>query len=145
MKTQGIMRRARRQILVLVSTTLIVPVVFAQAPPANTKQDSDAELDVTMRVIVDPDAKVPDEIVHRIPFPKPKPATAVTPPKSDKDKGNSAQSQAQGQGREFGQQTAEQARQRADEARRNKEKPPKTPGPPGQPPGPPPAPPRGSS
>lgn len=137
MNGKSIMRRARHRFLVIVSTTFIVPVVFAQAPPVR----GDGDLDVTMRVIVDPNAKVPDEIVRRIPLPKPQPATSGTPPQSDKpaepgtkDNGNAAKPGETG--REFGQETAEQARQRAEEARRNKkEKPPhKPPGPPNPPP-----------
>jgi hypothetical protein len=139
MNSKGIMRRARRRILVFVSTMLVVSVGFAQTPAAR----SDDDLDVTMRVIVDPDAKVPDEIVRRISLPKPQSSTD-TAPKSDKPneqgkptepgaKGKERSSEAREQGREFGQQTAEQAKQRADEARRNE----KPPGPPNNPPGPP--------
>ena len=144
MNSKGIMRRARRRILVFISTMLVVSVGFAQTPPAR----SDDDLDVTMRVIVDPDAKVPDEIVRRIALPKPQQPATGTAPKSDKpneqgkptepgEKGKERSSEAREQGREFGQQTAEQAKQRADEARRNDDKPPKTPGPPNNPPGPP--------
>ena len=62
MKHEGMMRRARRLYLPAV-LALIVPAAFAQSPPARDRDD----LDVTMHVIVDPDAKVPDEIVRRIP------------------------------------------------------------------------------
>ena len=100
------MRRARR--LYVVSLLLLpLPVVFAQTPPAHDRGD----LDVTMRVIVDPDAKVPDEIVRRIPLPKPgQPATSSTP-QSDKHKSEdprirqaegSASPQSREQGRESG-------------------------------------------
>lgn len=145
MKGKGIMRRAR---LLYVSSLLFgISAAFAQAPTADDEDD----LDVTMRVIVDPDAKVPDEIVRRIPLPKPQQPAGTAPPSDkqnekpdkkdepnkpgEKDKGRS--SEPPGQGREFGQQTAEQAKQRADEARRNNDKPPKPPGPPNNPPGPP--------
>src|SRR5678810_693304 len=77
MSSEGMMRRARRLVTML---ALFVPVAFAQTPPARDRDD----LDVTMRVIVDPNAKVPDEIVHKIQLPKP--ATQVTPP--DKSKVN---------------------------------------------------------
>ena len=74
-----------------------------------------------MRVIVDPDAKVPDEIVRRIPLPKPGQPATGTPPQSDKTIGQTGPSpvrKGQGnalrrltsQGREFGQETAEQAK-----------------------------------
>jgi|SRR5688572_1909735 len=146
MNSIGIMWRARRRILVFVSTMFVVTVGFAQTQPAR----SDDDLDVTMRVIVDPDAKVPDEIVRRIALPKPQQPSGTPPPSDkqnekpdktddpnkpgEKDKGRPAEPPAQG--REFGQQTAEQAKQRADEARRNNDKPPKPPKPP-NPPGPP--------
>src|SRR3954468_16320725 len=55
------------RVTVLVSALLFaLPMAHAQAP---AKDDDD--LDVTMRVIVDPNAKVPDEIVRKIPLPKP--------------------------------------------------------------------------
>jgi hypothetical protein len=121
---------------------LMVSMASAQTPPASNRDD----LDVTMRVIVDPDAKVPDEIVRRIPLPKPgQPASGTAPPdksKPDKPAGQQAVPDARESGREFGQQTAEQARQRSEEARRNKD----PPAPPGNPPGAPPGrpdPPRG--
>jgi hypothetical protein len=116
-----------------------VSVVCAQTPPAPERDD----LDVTMRVIVDPNSKVPDEIVRRIPLPKPaqsnapaKPADQPAEPGKPAEpgaKGQDRAAQAREQGREFGQQVSDQAKQRAEEARRNK--PPATP--PGQPPGPP--------
>lgn len=135
--------------------SLVVSGAFAQTPPANNQDD----LDVTMRVIVDPDAKVPDEIVHKIPLPKPgTPASGTAPgDKSDKkdksnnssnsnssgEKGKGNSAEAHDKGREFGQQTAEQAKQRSEEARRNgkPDKPPgKPPAPPGKPPDKPPKP-----
>ena len=74
MSSEGIMRRARRLYFASL-LALITPAVFAQSPPARNRDD----LDVTMHVIVDPDAKVPDEIVRRIPLPKPaQPAPGAT-------------------------------------------------------------------
>src|SRR5678815_2219065 len=145
MSREGIMRSARRRFLALI-LALFVPAVFAQTPPANGD-----DLDVTMRVIVDPNAKVPDEIVRRIQLPKP--AQPATPSEKPNDKGKPADSgkpadkgkppepgaqgqqrasEARQQGREFGEQVAEEAKQRSEEARRNK--PPKPPGPPRGPP-----------
>jgi hypothetical protein len=128
---KGIMQRARRLYFGSL-LALIIPAVFAQSPPARNRDD----LDVTMHVIVDPDAKVPDEIVRRIPLPKPaQPATSTSTTESGKPKG------ADSQGREFGQQVSEAAKQRAEEARNNKKPPPgKPPGPPPSPPGRPPTP-----
>ena len=134
MSSEGIMRRARRLYFVSL-LALITPAVFAQSPPARNRDD----LDVTMHVIVDPDAKVPDEIVRRIPLPKPaQPATGATSTSTTESGKPKA---ASGQGREFGQQVAEDAKQRADEARNNKKpKPEKPPGKPPSPPGRPPTP-----
>jgi len=124
MSSKGIMRRARRLYFASL-LALITPAVFAQSPPARNRDD----LDVTMHVIVDPDAKVPDEIVRRIQLPKPaQPAPGATKPTENS-----------GQGREFGQQVSEDAKQRSEEARNNKKpKPPpgKPPSPPGRPPTP---------
>ena len=135
MSSKGIMRRAPQLVLAL---AFIVPSTFAQTPPANNRDD----LDVTMRVIVDPKAKVPDEIVRKIPLPKP---GQPSPPASNKpdEKGKPADPGAHGQqrasearelGREFGQGVAEQAKERSEETRRNA-RPPDPPAPPVRPPG----------
>ncbi|HEU4778914.1 MAG TPA: hypothetical protein VFS58_03450 [Steroidobacteraceae bacterium] len=135
MSSEGIMRRARRLYFASL-LALIIPAVFAQSPPARNRDD----LDVTMHVIVDPDAKVPDEIVRRIPLPKPvQPAAGDT--STPGDKGQKPAPGASGQGREFGQQVSEDAKRRAEEAKNNKkpkpEKPPsRPPSPPGRPPTP---------
>jgi hypothetical protein len=145
MSSEGIMRRAR-QLLLVCWLALFVPAAFAQSPPARNRDD----LDVTMHVIVDPDAKVPDEIVRRIPLPKPaQPAPGgatttesgkpVEPGANDKDKKPAPA--AGSQGREFGQQVSDEARQRAEEAKNNKK--PKPEKPPGKPPSPPGRPPPG--
>jgi len=142
MSSKGIMRLARRLYLASL-LALITPAVFAQSPPASNRDD----LDVTMHVIVDPDAKVPDEIVRRIPLPKPAlpaagaPSTTTTESGKAKDKKPAPPPAAGSQGREFGQQVSEDARQRAEEAKNNqKPKPPKPPGKPPSPPGRPPTP-----
>jgi hypothetical protein len=134
MTAKGIMHAVQR--LVFASMlAIIVPTVFAQAPPAKPSDD----LDVTMRVIVDPNAKVPDEIVRRIQLPKPaQPATPSNKPAEPGAQGKERASEAREQGRDFGQQVSEEAKRRAEEARRNKPPPPGTPGTPGpprQPPG----------
>src|SRR5262245_1558700 len=153
MSSEGIMRRARR--LGLVVVLVLGPlVVSAQTPPARAQDD----LDVTMRVIADPNAKVPDEIVRRIPLPKPAqttPASGKPGDKSadkpadkpdDKPKGPdpAAAAKPPEPGRDFGQDVADDAKQRADEAKRAKPEPPgqtKPPGKPPDPPGKPPSPP----
>jgi hypothetical protein len=134
----------------------VASAASAQTAPAGKTGDDD--LDVTMRVIVDPEATAPGEIVNRIPLPKPgTPASGTAPEpgkankndKADQPKPKESGPKPQGpaapaapardSGRDFGQQTAEQARQRSEENRRN-EKPDK----PDKPPKPPkPEPPRG--
>lgn len=135
MSSESIMRRARRLYFASL-LALIVPAVFAQSPPARNRDD----LDVTLHVIVDPDAKVPDEIVRRIPLPKPaQPAAGATNPATTgpnttepgKPKGPSDQ------GRDFGKQVSEDAKQRAEEVRNNDKKKPPPANPPGRPPSPP--------
>jgi hypothetical protein len=140
MSSEGIMRRARRWLFASV-LALVIPAVFAQSPPAPNRDD----LDVTMHVIVDPDAKVPDEIVRRIPLPKPaQPAPGASPGTTESGKPAKDEKPApgaNGQGREFGQQVSDEAKQRSEEARHNKppkpEKPPKPDKPPGKPSAPP--------
>jgi hypothetical protein len=137
MKLEGMMRRARRLYFAAV-LALFVPAAFAQSPPAGNRDD----LDVTMHVIVDPDAKVPDEIVRRIQLPKP---GQIVPAKDKKDdtgkpadpgaQGRERAAEARDQGRDFGQEVSEEAKQRSEEARRNQNPKPDKPNPPPRPPG----------
>jgi hypothetical protein len=137
MSNEGMMRPGR--CLYLAAMLAMAPAAFAQTPPARAPDD----LDVTMRVIVDPNAKVPDEIVRRIQLPKP---ATPAPPLDKPAPGPPPAAGAHEQGRDFGEQVSEEAKQRSEEARRNHKPPPGTPGTPGpphKPPGPPPKPPRG--
>lgn len=117
----------------------------AQAP--GSKRD---DLDVTMQIIVDPDAKLPDEVVRRIPLPERKPADQSTAAGADKSTNPSADNkerarEAKELGRELGQSAKEKAqeakeqreqarRSAAEERRRNPPNPPGNPNPPGRPP-----------
>ena len=76
------------------------------------------DLDVTMRIITDPDAKLPDEIVRRITLPRPAPP-AEDRRDEDRSTGLDRAEQAREQGRQFGQDVADSARDHAEEARRN--------------------------
>ena len=140
MSSKGIMRRAPQPLLVL-ALAFFSAAAFAQAPPAGDRDKNTDDLDVTMRVIVDPDAKVPDEIVRRIPLPKPaQPASGGTSTNSDTKKSEPEKPKgSDAKGREFGQQVSEDAKQRSEEARKSKKPPPAKP--PGKPPGKPPSPP----
>jgi len=123
-----------------------------QQPPGPKRDD----LDVTMQIIVDPDAKLPDEVVRRIPLPERKPADQSAPQSNlgagDKSTKDSAAEnkerarEAKELGREMGQSAKEQAKEAAEqreqarrsaaEERRRRD----PPGPPENPPGRPPRP-----
>ena len=76
--SQATIGTARRLILAVVFA-FSVPAVFAQAPPAGSRDD----LDVTMKTIGSPDAKDPDEIVRKIPPPKAKKRAKGTDDRAD--------------------------------------------------------------
>jgi hypothetical protein len=88
----------------------------AQDKPATASE----ELDVTMQIIVDPDAKLPDEVVRRIPLPtrKPPPASDAASGKKEndpaaKDRGNQAA--------ELGSEMSQEAKERAQDANDQRE------------------------
>lgn len=130
---------------------LLAHAALAQQPSAAPGPKRD-DLDVTMQIIVDPDAKLPDEVVRRIPLPERKsaapsatPATESQSKGADQDKANARE--AKELGREVGQsakerakeaaEQREQARRAAAEERRRNENhpnPPDRPDPPGRPP-----------
>lgn len=94
-------------------------IAAAQEQPQGKRDD----LDVTMQIIVDPDAKLPDEVVRRIPLPARKPAetsSAAAGGQSgnsdagpEKDRDNAASEQ--------GKETSEAAQERAREAQEQRE------------------------
>jgi hypothetical protein len=137
----------------LLSMSLLMDCAYAQQqkPPGSGRDD----LDVTMQIIVDPDAKLPDEVVRRIPLPERKPADQTATPsnpaagdKSTKDAaadGKERAREAKELGRELGQGAKEKAqdareqreqarRSAAEERRRERPDPPGNPNPPGRPP-----------
>jgi len=114
----------------------------------NAQQPAREELDITMQIIADPDATLPDEVVRRIPLPVRKPAAAAerraTPEAAEKGQERAREAKELGRemsegAKERAQEAAEQREQarrsQADERRRN-------PGPPTDPPRPPRTPPR---
>jgi actin-related protein len=104
-------------------------------PESKSKQGQD-DLDVTMQIIVDPDAKLPDEVVRRIPLPERKPA----PTSVDKKASNEAAAEAKqnaSEAKELGKKEAAEQREQARRARaeeRERNHPPGNPNPPGRPP-----------
>ena len=109
--------------------TLALMVLFAECVAAQQSPQKHDDLDVTMQIIVDPDAKLPDEVVRRIPLPARKPAepsssstgggqsgkpeTAGADQDKDKEQANEA--------REHGRETSEAAKERAREAAEQRE------------------------
>ena len=116
-------------------------------PESRSKQGQD-DLDVTMQIIVDPDAKLPDEVVRRIPLPERKsvdsPATKADKKASKEAAAESKQSarEAKDLAKEASQTAKEEAaeqreqarRARAEERERERNHPPGNPHPPGRPP-----------
>lgn len=133
--TNHCLPRARRatiiQVRVKYATCMVLGLLahaaLAQQPPAADPSRDD--LDVTMQIIVDPDAKLPDEVVRRIPLPERKstPPTATQnqskdagkpdkPDKNDKpDQGNASEA------KEMGRDAGQSARDRAKEAKEQRE------------------------
>lgn len=133
-----------------VALCLLADCALAQEKPQARPDD----LDVTMQIIVDPDAKLPDEVVRRIPLPARKPGDPPDPSAGDKSAkkadaaadGKERASEAKELGKAMGESAKERAREAAEqreqarraaaeERRRNN-----PPGPPAAPPGRPPRP-----
>lgn len=154
----GLPRRERTVIMracvtfaTLVTLCLSAACAFAQQKPEAARDD----LDVTMQIIVDPDAKLPDELIRRIPLPARKPtqpapasgkdADKSDPPASDRaDKGQERAREAQELGREMSERAkdlAKEAAEQREQARRStaeeRRRNPGRPDPPGRPPTPP--------
>jgi hypothetical protein len=82
------------------------------------------DLDVTMQIIVDPNAKLPDEVVRRIPLPAQRssassasPTQSGAKPVDTKPEPAAKESERRQESREVGKEAAESARERAKEAR----------------------------
>lgn len=130
--------------------TILALCLLAHGALAQQQSDSNPkpaqgqdDLDVTMQIIVDPDAKLPDDVVRRIPLPERKPVESKRPnvdKQAEKRADNAAAAEARESAREAKdlakQEAAEQREQarrsRAEERERNR--PPGNPNPPGRPP-----------
>ena len=144
---------ARVKSATLLALYLLAGCAFAQQQPQQPPSKRD-DLDVTMQIIVDPDAKLPDEVVRRIPLPERKganpseQAAGKKPAKPDAAPGKESAREAKELGREMSDSAKQRAqdaneqreqarRSAAEERRRNPPGPPETPP---RPPGPPPRP-----
>jgi hypothetical protein len=151
---QATIIRARVKYVTFMVLSLLAHEALAQRAPLAPDARRD-DLDVTMQIIVDPDAKLPDEVVRRIPLPERK--SAATPDNQSQSKGNgndkaapqdkSSASDAREAARDTGQTAKERAREakeqreqarraEAEERRRNNNNPNPPPNPPGRPPRP---------
>lgn len=94
---------------------------LAEDEPRQGASSAD-DLDVTMRVIEDPDAVSPEAITRRISLPAPRDedSRAVSPQDTPAD-GPEASEMAREGGREFGEEIAEQAREMAEQAKEQRE------------------------
>jgi hypothetical protein len=121
---------SRRAVMMRAAVMLAAVVAlgsFTQRVAAQQTQEKRDDLDVTMQIIVDPDAKLPDEVVRRIPLPTRKPAES-TP--SGTGGGQSGKPENAGGGkdkenaneaREQGRETSESAKERQREATEQRE------------------------
>ena len=110
--------------LLAMSAVLVVLLCSSSAAAADKAPPASDELDVTMQIIVDPDAKLPEEVVRRIPLPARKPETQ--PATGTPAKPGSPETTAKGQERareaqELGKEMSERARERAQEANDQRE------------------------
>ena len=114
-----------RTVIMCAAVTLATLTLFTQGAAAQQQpQGRRDDLDVTMQIIVDPDAKLPDEVVRRIPVPTRKPAEsppAGTPAQSGKPETAGAGKEHAEEAREQGRETSEAAKERAREAAEQRE------------------------
>lgn len=147
----GIMS-ARVKSAVFLALYLLAGCALAQQQPQQPASKRD-DLDVTMQIIVDPDAKLPDEVVRRIPLPQRKAADSSgqePDKKSAKPDAAAEGKESASEAKELGREMAESAKERAQEAAEQREQARRSaaeehrrnPGPPDDPPSPPGPPPR---
>lgn len=107
----------------IVSCTAIVAlclgVEYAHAQQKSQTPKSE-DLDVTMQIIVDSDAKLPDEVIRRIPLPARKPAERPPARATTPEAATQGQERAR-EAQELGSEMAEQGRERAKDAAEQRE------------------------
>lgn len=124
---KAVIMHARATPAAIMLLCLIAQSAMAQDKPAPKPDD----LDVTMQIITDPDAKLPDEVVRQIPLPARKPPAASATKAADTatDKGQEgrdaremardARERSKEMARDAAEQREQASRSRADERRRN--------------------------
>lgn len=115
----GIMS-ARVKSAVFLALYLLAGCALAQQQPQQPASKRD-DLDVTMQIIVDPDAKLPDEVVRRIPLPARKPAEPGAGNQPEKPDAAAEGQERAREAKELGREMAESAKQRAQEAAEQRE------------------------
>lgn len=116
-----IMRACSMSAVMLCLVTQIALAQESSPPSAAPKRE---ELEITMQIIADPDAKLPEEVVRRIPLPARKSATESA--SSGTDRGTQTEAAAKGQerareARELGREMSERGKERAQEAAEQRE------------------------
>jgi hypothetical protein len=84
------------------------------APPQAARADG---LDLTMRIIEDPDAMSTEAIARRLELPSPRGENEGATPPGEPADGQAVSEAARESGREFGEQVSDQARELAEQAR----------------------------
>jgi pyruvate/2-oxoglutarate dehydrogenase complex dihydrolipoamide acyltransferase (E2) component len=108
-----------------IAASVLLAVLCTAMPASAADPEAADELDVTMRLIGDPEALRPESITRRLSLPTPQPApaaaqesSAAAPPAAQ---GLATSEAARELGREHGQEVAERAREMAEQAREQRE------------------------
>lgn len=109
--------RARVKYATFMALCLLTQAALAQQPPASEPGQKRDDLDVTMQIILDPDAKLPDEVVRRIPLPERKADPSPANPNSSKTDKQDKQSarEAKEASKEAGQSAKDRAKEAAEQ------------------------------
>jgi len=117
-------RTAIIRLLAMPAVFLVLLLSASSAAAQEKARPESDELDVTMQIIVNPDAKLPDEVVRRIPLPARKPEkqpAAATPAKpGTSDAAANGQERAR-EAQELGKEMSERAKERAQESNDQRE------------------------
>ncbi|HEY0687211.1 MAG TPA: hypothetical protein VGD45_33020 [Steroidobacter sp.] len=102
----------------IIALCLLAHGALAQQQTDSKPERKADDLDVTMQIIVDPDAKLPDEVVRRISLPERKsaaPSAAAEPANEPAQPDNERAREAKELGREVGQSAKERAKEAAEQ------------------------------